>query len=393
MISGSGENIPRNDCQVIYEPDSNKLLVKLEELSPETENQLTPEMLRQWLKGWGVEKGSLEVRSSGAVPAVVHARLESALGDRIQHSIFPRELTLRQFHSLDDDLEFRPRTWMYVPANQPKLIYNPKIRPADALVFDLEDSVPADERPLARKLARNALLSHDYGTMLRCVRINPGTEGLVDLEEMLTPNLNIVLIPKAENAEHIQDVETQISAIQKQQAMPTSYVRLIPIIETALGVHNALEIANSSERVMALALGLEDYTADLGVERTLEARESLFARSMLVNAAVAAGKWAIDSVFSQVKNDEGLRVTVAESKGLGFKGMGCIHPQQIDIIHGGFAPSHEEIVHAQKILNALESAQKEGRGVFAVDAKMVDAPVIERARRTINEAERAGLIS
>jgi citrate lyase subunit beta/citryl-CoA lyase len=167
----------------------------------------------------------------------------------------------------------------------------------------------------------------------------------------------------------------------------------MPIIESAKGVINAFEIATASENVVALAIGLEDYTADIGVQRTTEGRESFFARSAVVNAAIAAGVQPIDSVFSDIDNLEALAKNVQESKALGFVGMGCIHPRQVPVINDNFLPAPVEIEKAQKIVLASEKAEAEGLGVVALGSKMIDAPVVKRAVRIINDAVKYGKLS
>ena len=166
----------------------------------------------------------------------------------------------------------------------------------------------------------------------------------------------------------------------------------MPIIESAKGVMNASLIAGSSGRNVALAIGLEDYTADIGTQRTNEGRESFFARSMLVNAARAEGLQAIDTVFSDVRDMDGLRNSVLEAKALGFDGKGCIHPRQIAVVHRAMAPEGKEIDKASKIVLAFELAQREGRGVVSLGSKMIDPPVVKRALRVIRIAEEEGLL-
>ncbi len=166
----------------------------------------------------------------------------------------------------------------------------------------------------------------------------------------------------------------------------------MPIIESALGIIKAYEIASASKYNCALAIGLEDYTADLGTQRTNEGKESFFARSMIVNAAKAAGIQAIDTVFSDVTDMDGLYQSVVEAKSLGFDGKGCIHPRQIPVIHKAFAPTEEEIDKAKKIVLAFEEAEKKGLGVVSLGSKMIDAPVVKRAHRTIQLAKQNNLI-
>jgi citrate lyase subunit beta/citryl-CoA lyase len=167
-------------------------------------------------------------------------------------------------------------------------------------------------------------------------------------------------------------------------------VYIMPIIESALGVIKSFEIASSSERVAALAIGLEDYTADLGAPRTKEGRETFFARNQVVNAARAAGIQAIDSVFSDVADMDALREVVLESKSLGFDGMGCIHPRQIKVIHETFKPTEAEIAQAEKIVRAFDEAALKGLGVVSLGSKMIDPPVVKRAQKMIDLAVKSG---
>ncbi len=160
----------------------------------------------------------------------------------------------------------------------------------------------------------------------------------------------------------------------------------MPIIESALGTLKALEIATAVENVCSLAIGLEDYTADLGVQRTNEGNESIFARSMLINASKAAGIQAIDTVFSDVTDMDALRESVIEAKSLGFEGKGCIHPRQIQVVHEAFAPTEKEIEKAKKIVLAFDNATAKGLGVVSLGSKMIDAPVVKRAQHTIELA-------
>jgi citrate lyase subunit beta/citryl-CoA lyase len=240
-------------------------------------------------------------------------------------------------------------------------------------------------------LVRNALRQVDFYGAERMVRINQGQRGLEDLRFVVPHNPNLILLPKCETADQVLQVEKRIKELSAQYKI-THPVYLMPIIESALGVVNAYEIGSASPNVVALAIGLEDYTADLGAPRTPEGRETFYARSTLVNAARAAGIQAIDSVFSDVSDMEALRAVVSESKSLGFDGMGCIHPRQIKVIHEAFAPSEEEVDKAKKIVLAFDEADAQGLGVVALGSKMIDPPVVKRAQRTIDLAARSGLL-
>jgi len=211
------------------------------------------------------------------------------------------------------------------------------------------------------------------------------------LKFVVPHHVNLILLPKCENADQVRSVEEEIERI-KHSILADYSVYLMPIIESALGVENAFEIATSSENIVAMAIGLEDYTADIGVSRTKEGMESLYARTRIVNACKAAKIQPIDSVFSDVADMEGLAQNVKNSKSLGFEGMGCIHPSQIAVIHKYFAPETTEIEKAKKIVLAFEEARQKGLGVVSLGTKMIDAPVVKRAETTIKLAIELGLL-
>ncbi len=223
------------------------------------------------------------------------------------------------------------------------------------------------------------------------VRINQGERGMDDLDALIPQNVNLVLIPKCENPENVREVAERIRNILAESGL-TNPVYLMPIIESALGVELAFDIARADESVVAMAVGLEDLTADMGVRRTREGNETLYARNRIVNAAKAAGIQPIDSVFPDVADMEGLRNNVAVSKALGFEGMGCIHPRQIAVIRQGFAPETDEIEKSKKIVIAYEDALSKGLGVVALGSKMIDPPVVTRALRTIDLAVKLGIL-
>jgi citrate lyase subunit beta/citryl-CoA lyase len=215
--------------------------------------------------------------------------------------------------------------------------------------------------------------------------------GLADLKQVIPQNVHLVLIPKCESTDEIIQVEKEITRIIKKENLKNQ-VLLMPIIESALGIEHAFEIARSSKNIVAMAIGLEDYTADLGVQRTTEGKESFYARTRLIVAARAAGIQPIDSVFSDVADMDALHETVLISKSLGFEGMGCIHPRQIPVIKQGFSPDSTEIEKSKKIVLAFEYARRNGLGVVALGSKMIDPPVVARAQNTIGLAIGLGLI-
>jgi citrate lyase subunit beta/citryl-CoA lyase len=340
---------------------------------------------------FGISNAIITVEDAGALPLVITARIEAAIKKCItpDRDYLPPMLSENEYPTARDRNRF---SRLYLPGNSPSLMINAGIHKPDGVILDLEDAVAPDKKDEARFLVRNALRGIDFYGAERMVRINQGERGLEDLEYLVPHNVNLILLPKCEHPDQVHAVNRKIDEIvTSHESRVTSHesrpaVWIMPIIESALGVINAYAIASSAPNIVALAIGLEDYTADLGTRRTLEGNESYFARSMVVNAARAAGIQPIDSVFSDVGDMEGLYQNVLRSKALGFDGMGCIHPRQIRVIHEAFAPSAEEIDKARKIVFAFHKAQEQGLGVVAIGTKMIDPPVVKRALNTINLA-------
>jgi citrate lyase subunit beta/citryl-CoA lyase len=271
------------------------------------------------------------------------------------------------------------------------MMLNAGLHAPDGIILDLEDSVAPHKKQEARLLVRNALRQVNFYGAERMVRINQGEMGLNDLDYVIPHNVHLVLVPKCEEPDYIARVEKKIKSIQAGLNLQGE-VFLMPIIESAKGVENAYLIAKAAKSVVAMAIGLEDYTADLGVQRTLAGDESLYARLRLVNAAKAAGIQPIDSVFSDVSDMDSLRENVKRSKSLGFEGMGCIHPRQIQVIHESFAPEESEMEKAMKIVVAFRDAESRGLGVVSLGSKMIDPPVVIRAMKVIDLSVRMGLL-
>jgi citrate lyase subunit beta/citryl-CoA lyase len=318
----------------------------------------------------------------GALPFTLAARFELAI-----KRLFPnieKEFLLpfnpnSQYGTKKE--RFR-RSRLYLPGNQPKLFINAGLHKPDGIILDLEDSVSPQEKDAAQLLVRNALRSVDFYGAERMVRINQLPRGIEDLKFVVPHNVHVILIPKCESAEDVLSVKEETDKIRKAYKIRKK-IYFMPIIESAKGILNAYEIASASQDVCAIAIGLEDYTADIGAQRTNEGKESFYARSALVNAAKAAGVQAIDTVFSDVNDMEGLRASVLEAKSLGFDGKGCIHPRQIKVVHEAFAPTEEEIEKAKKIVAAFEEAKEKGLGVVSLGSKMIDPPVVKRAINTL----------
>lgn len=337
-----------------------------------------------------IEHALLEIIDQGALPLILAARIEAAvMACQASEKEFLLDMLAENQTSTAKDRRRRSR--LYLPGNTPKLMLNAGLHKPDGVILDLEDSVALVKKPEARLVVRNALRGINFYGAERMVRVNQLPRGLEDLEYVIPHFVNLILLPKCETADQVLEVDQKITQLLEESDLDHP-VYLMPIIESALGVVNAYSIASASERVAALAIGLEDYTADLGAARTREGKESFYARNALVNAAKAAGIQAIDSVFSDVSDMDALRRVVLESKSLGFDGMGCIHPRQIKVIHEAFAPTREEIDRACRIVLAFDKATEEGLGVVSLGSKMIDPPVVARAVRTIDAALDAGLL-
>src|SRR5271166_6453818 len=379
----------RSDLHLAIEPrDSGGLEITLESRVGLYYGSSILSQTRQVLESLGVKHARISIHDEGALPFVISARIETALkraglgGDKraLPEKIPPPEASPR------DRLR---RSRLYLPGSEPKYFINAGLHGPDAIILDLEDSVHHGEKDAARILVRNTLRAVDFGGCERMVRINQLPLGLQDLTEVIPETPDLILIPKVERPEQVSQVDRMIDELKSREHIDRP-IWLMPIVESALGIENAFAIATASPNVAALTIGLEDYTADLGVAKTLEGRESEYARTRLVNAAKAAGVQAIDSVFSDVGDLAGLRHWGENSRALGFEGMGCIHPSQIPVIHEAFAPSPVEIEKALKIVAAFEEAQQRGLGVVSLGSKMIDPPVVERARKLVARAKAMG---
>jgi len=343
------------------------------------------------LEALGVRHAQVAIHDEGALPFVIAARIEAAarragLGEDTR--VLPDSLSLPEASPRDR----MRRSRLYVPGSEPKYFINAALHGADGIILDLEDSVHPGEKDAARLLVRNALRAVDFLQCERMVRINQLPLGLEDLEEIVPESPDLILIPKVEAPSQVIDASQKIAEIKANYGI-TRPIWLMPILESALGIEKAYEIASASREIVALTIGLEDYTADLGVVKTPGGAESLFARQRLVNAARAAGVQAIDSVFGDVGDIDGLRAWGLNSRALGFEGMGCVHPLQIVVIHQAFAPTPVEIEKAQKIVAAYHEAQQKGLGVVSLGSKMIDPPVVQRALKLMARAQAMGLVA
>ena len=283
---------------------------------------------------------------------------------------------------------------MFVPGNNPGMMQDAFIYGPDSIMLDLEDSVTMAEKDAARLLVHNALKTIDYGNTEMVVRINPlnTAYGKKDVEAVVKAGVHVIRMPKTETAEEVREVEREIERVEKEIGC-LGRTKIMAAIESTLGIVNAYEIAVASERMMGIALGAEDYCANLKTQRSPEGTELLFARQQIVVAARAAGIDALDTVYSNLKDMETFRKEVELIKQLGFDGKSIINPRQIEIVNEVFAPTEKAIEKAKTIIAAIKEAEKRGSGVIAVNGKMVDRPVVIRAQRTIDLALASGIIS
>ena len=285
------------------------------------------------------------------------------------------------------------RTMMFIPGNNPGMMRDAHIYGSDSLMFDLEDSVSMAEKDAARMLVYNALKTIDYGKTELVVRINPldTPYGRADIEAMVCAGAHVLRMPKTESAQDIIDCEKVIEEMEIKHNIPVGTTLMMAAIEGAMGVINAYQIATASNRLIGIALGAEDFCANMKCQRTTTGAELQLARQTIVLAARAAGIDALDTVYSDVNNEEQLLYEARLIKDLGFDGKSLINPRQIDLLHNLYAPTQKEVDHARRVVEAAEAAAREGLGVVSLNGKMVDGPVIDRARLVLSRAELSGI--
>lgn len=285
------------------------------------------------------------------------------------------------------------RSMLFIPGNTPNLLINSPYLGADAVIYDLEDAVSPAEKDSARILVRNTLRSVDLGGRETIVRINAiDTEyWKKDIDAVAPQRPSILMVPKSSRAEDIQAVDDYVTRVEERLGAPQHAIRLMPLIETALGVENAFSIAAASPQVAALFLGAEDLTADLRCQRTKEGREIEYARTRLVVAARAANVDVYDTPFTDVNDDEGIWEDARVAKSLGFTGKASISPRHIQAINAVFSPTQAEVDYAYEVMDAIRAAREQGKGAIALRGKMIDAPIVARAQQTIDMAREIGM--
>lgn len=313
----------------------------------------------------------LQLHDSGALPWVIAARIEAVF-----HKLNGAPLLEISRSSLPAQRERFRRTRLYIPGNTPKFFPHAGLFGADCLIFDLEDAVPPDEKAAALSLVRHACRELEFGASEVSVRVNNAREAAV----VAQVGAQAIYVPKVESAHQVAEVAAALNEVG-------SVANIIAIVESARGIINAVEIASSSPRLVAISLGIEDYLTDIRATRTAAMTETLYAHGVIINAARACGITPLASVFSNVDDANGMTEYARWAQGMGFEGVGCIHPSQIEAAMIAFLPNQDQVARAQKVVEEYERAMEAGVGAIKVDGKMVDVPIYERAKRVLASME------
>nr|WP_314738701.1 citrate (pro-3S)-lyase subunit beta [uncultured Haemophilus sp.] len=281
------------------------------------------------------------------------------------------------------------RSMLFVPGSNAAMISNTFIYKPDSIMFDLEDAVALKEKDSARILVAHALQHPLYQEIETVVRVNPldSEFGLADLNAVVRAGADVVRMPKTETAQDVIDMDREITEIEKACGREVGSTKMLAAIESPLGITQANQIATASTRLIGIALGAEDYVRNLKTERSPEGIELLFARCSILQAARAAGIQAFDTVYSNANNEEGFLAEAALIKQLGFDGKSLVNPRQIELLHNLFAPTQKDVDQAKRIIDAAEEAERNGLGVVSLNGKMIDAPIIDRARLVLERAK------
>lgn len=284
------------------------------------------------------------------------------------------------------------RSWLFVPGNRPRMIQKAPALGADVIVYDLEDALPSNEKAAGRRLVAEAIEAPP-GRSLRYVRVEADPKaGLEDARAVVGPGLDGLVLPKVSEVAHLHQVDAALEALEAQAGMEPGSVRILAMIESARGLLAAPAIAAACPRMVGLFFGAEDFTLDLGVFAAEEEGpdEMIYARSAVAVAAASRGLVAVDRIVPEFRTLEPLAGDATRARQLGFGGKGVIHPRQIACVHQAFAPSREQVEKAREVIRRFEQAHREGAGTLQVEGKMVDWPIVEKARRLIRLAEASG---
>ncbi|MBN6082107.1 citrate (pro-3S)-lyase subunit beta [Aggregatibacter actinomycetemcomitans] len=281
------------------------------------------------------------------------------------------------------------RSMLFVPGSNAAMLSNSFIYKPDSIMFDLEDAVALKEKDTARLLVAHALQHPLYKDIETVVRVNPldSEFGVADLNSVVRAGVDVVRMPKTETAQDVIDMDREITEIEKACGREVGSTKMLAAIESPLGITQANQIATASKRLIGIALGAEDYVRNLKTERSPEGIELLFARCSILQAARAAGIQAFDTVYSNANNEEGFLKEAALIKQLGFDGKSLINPRQIELLHNLFAPTQKDVDQAKRIIEAAEEAERQGSGVVSLNGKMIDAPIIDRAKLVLERAK------
>lgn len=281
------------------------------------------------------------------------------------------------------------RTLLFVPGNQQRRIEKAHSIPADALTLDLEDSVPPSEKDAARQMVAASIYGLASDGQEVFVRTNslPTLYAISDIKVVVTRGLRGICLPKSESADDIHKADALITDAEKEAGLEAGSIRLLPLIETPKGIINAYEVASASPRILGVGFGAEDYALEMGINRTREGTEIYYPRVVVALACHAANVLAIDSVYTDVRDKEGLIRETRLVKQMGFQGKFVIHPDQVSPVNQNFIPSEEETGYARRVVEAFEVAVTQGQASTPLDGKMIDAPVAERAKKLLTLAE------
>jgi citrate lyase subunit beta/citryl-CoA lyase len=284
------------------------------------------------------------------------------------------------------------RSMLFLPGNTPRFINNADVLGADSVILDLEDAVSPEQKDTARLMVRNALHYKNFHGVEVIVRVNPISSGMwqADLDEIVPFKPSLIMPTKVDSAEYVKKISDYIGKVEQKNNIKEDTVKMIPLIETAMGIENAFAIATADPRVKALFIGCEDLTSDLHSIRTKESAEVYYYRCRIVCAARAAGIDVYDTPFTDFNDDEGLRKDAMLAKGLGFTGKACISPRQVDIVNEVFSPTEAEIEYAKQVFQVMAEAKASGRGAVALKGKMIDKPIVDRAARVLEVAKALG---
>jgi len=296
------------------------------------------------------------------------------------------------------------RSWMFVPGDRQRMIDKALALNVDAIMIDIEDGVAPQEKENARiqiansldKVAERLAADPNFKTPARFVRCNqPGSERMVqDFKAAVRPGIEGLVISKVDTVEQVRIVEDELGRAEVAQHMPGGEVKLLIAIESPIGLFNAYQIATSSPRIMGLLFGAEDFTREMGLpmKREGEASDMLYARSHLATVAAAAHIQCVDGVWVDLNDMEGLKRFAKQARRLGMSAISIIHPSQIEIANAAFTPAKEDIDYARAVLQAFEEARAKGQGAIAFRGQLLDFPIVDRARMTIDLAKSLGVI-